>query len=195
MTVASRATLDTWLRGGELRLIAPALGLPLFPVRPDIGADHTALGADHPRAELAHEEVSGVLVDVDDDLVPAAVAHDVQRPRAILAHVREVHRLDFVFEPVGHGFTIRLPHPDHRRLSAPHRSGPSRDWIKVKNPDSPLRHNALKAHAASLQEDGGAVVVGMVAQHDVKLSPAQQLRQALLAIEEWQTISAACRAF
>jgi ATP-dependent DNA ligase len=24
-----------------------------------------------------------------------------------------------------------------RRLSAPYRSGPSRDWIKVKNPDSP----------------------------------------------------------
>ena len=29
-----------------------------------------------------------------------------------------------------------------KRLSAPYRSGPSRDWIKVKNPDSPamLRH-------------------------------------------------------
>jgi hypothetical protein len=62
MTVASRATLDTWLRGGELRLIGPAVDLPLFPVRPDVGADHAALGADHPRAELAHEEVSGVLV-------------------------------------------------------------------------------------------------------------------------------------
>jgi ATP-dependent DNA ligase len=24
-----------------------------------------------------------------------------------------------------------------KRLSAPHRSGPSRDWLKVKNPDSP----------------------------------------------------------
>jgi ATP-dependent DNA ligase len=24
-----------------------------------------------------------------------------------------------------------------KRLSAPYRSGPSRDWIKVKNPDSP----------------------------------------------------------
>jgi ATP-dependent DNA ligase len=29
-----------------------------------------------------------------------------------------------------------------KRLSAPYRSGPSRDWIKVKNPDSPamIRH-------------------------------------------------------
>jgi ATP-dependent DNA ligase len=26
-----------------------------------------------------------------------------------------------------------------KRLSAPYRSGPSRDWIKVKNPDSPAR--------------------------------------------------------
>jgi hypothetical protein len=157
MTVASRATLDTWLRGGELRLIAPALGLPLFPVRPDVSADHAALGANHPRAELAHVEVSGLLVDVDDDLVPAAVAHESKRPRTVLTHVRQVHRLDVVLEPVGHGFTIRLPHPDHRRLSAPHRSGPSRDWIKVKNPDSTLRHNALQAHAAGLPEDGGAV--------------------------------------
>jgi bifunctional non-homologous end joining protein LigD len=24
-----------------------------------------------------------------------------------------------------------------KRLNAPYRSGPSRDWIKVKNPDSP----------------------------------------------------------
>ena len=28
---------------------------PLFPVRPDFGADHAALDADHARAELAHE--------------------------------------------------------------------------------------------------------------------------------------------
>jgi ATP-dependent DNA ligase len=29
-----------------------------------------------------------------------------------------------------------------KRMSAPYRSGPSRDWIKVKNPDSPamVRH-------------------------------------------------------
>jgi hypothetical protein len=29
-----------------------------------------------------------------------------------------------------------------KRLTAPYRSGPSRDWIKVKNPDSPamVRH-------------------------------------------------------
>jgi ATP-dependent DNA ligase len=26
-----------------------------------------------------------------------------------------------------------------KRLSAPYRSGPSRDWIKIKNPGSPVR--------------------------------------------------------
>jgi bifunctional non-homologous end joining protein LigD len=29
-----------------------------------------------------------------------------------------------------------------KRLSAPYRSGPSRDWIKVKNPDSPAMRRA-----------------------------------------------------
>jgi hypothetical protein len=31
-----------------------------------------------------------------------------------------------------------------KRLSAPHRSGPSRDWIKVKNPDSPAMARRLR---------------------------------------------------
>jgi bifunctional non-homologous end joining protein LigD len=31
-----------------------------------------------------------------------------------------------------------------KRLSAPYRSGPSRDWIKVKNPDSPAMVRARK---------------------------------------------------
>jgi bifunctional non-homologous end joining protein LigD len=32
-----------------------------------------------------------------------------------------------------------------KRLSAPHRSGPSRDWLKVKNPDSPAMIRAREA--------------------------------------------------
>jgi bifunctional non-homologous end joining protein LigD len=32
-----------------------------------------------------------------------------------------------------------------KRLSAPYRSGPSRDWLKVKNPDSPAMIRARKA--------------------------------------------------
>jgi hypothetical protein len=38
--------------------------------------------------------IAGILIDVEDHLVSAAVAHDQQRPDAVLAHVREVHRLD-----------------------------------------------------------------------------------------------------
>jgi ATP-dependent DNA ligase len=29
-----------------------------------------------------------------------------------------------------------------KRIGAPYRSGPSRDWIKVKNPDSPAMRRA-----------------------------------------------------
>ena len=32
-----------------------------------------------------------------------------------------------------------------KRLSAPYRSGPSRDWLKVKNPDSPAMIRAREA--------------------------------------------------
>jgi ATP-dependent DNA ligase len=32
-----------------------------------------------------------------------------------------------------------------KRLTAPYRSGPSRDWLKVKNPDSPAMIRALEA--------------------------------------------------
>jgi hypothetical protein len=51
--------------------------LPVFPLShrsrsfrfwPDVGADH-ALGADHARPELAHQEIARVLVDVEAHLV------------------------------------------------------------------------------------------------------------------------------
>jgi bifunctional non-homologous end joining protein LigD len=32
-----------------------------------------------------------------------------------------------------------------KRLTAPYRSGPSRDWLKVKNPDSPAMIRAREA--------------------------------------------------
>jgi bifunctional non-homologous end joining protein LigD len=38
-----------------------------------------------------------------------------------------------------------------KRLTAPYRSGPSRDWIKVKNPDSPAMLRA-REHFARLRE-------------------------------------------
>ena len=37
-----------------------------------------------------------------------------------------------------------------KRLSAPYRSGPSRDWIKVKNPDSPAMMRAREAEWSHL---------------------------------------------
>jgi bifunctional non-homologous end joining protein LigD len=40
-----------------------------------------------------------------------------------------------------------------KRLSAPYRSGPSRDWLKVKNPDSPAMIRA-RAHFARLGDEG-----------------------------------------
>jgi ATP-dependent DNA ligase len=38
-----------------------------------------------------------------------------------------------------------------KRLAAPYRSGPSRDWLKIKNPDSPAMVRA-REHFARLRE-------------------------------------------
>jgi hypothetical protein len=43
------------------------------------------------------------VVDVQDYAVKALEALDVERTNAVLPHVREVHRLDLVLEPLGHG--------------------------------------------------------------------------------------------
>jgi bifunctional non-homologous end joining protein LigD len=40
---------------------------------------------------------------------------------------------------------MRLEGIVSKRLSAPYRSGPSRDWIKVKNPDSPAMIRSREA--------------------------------------------------
>jgi hypothetical protein len=51
----------------------------------------------------------------------------------------------------------------------------------------PLRHNALEAHAARVPEGRGAVLVGVVAQNDAEPAPAEQPRQALLAVDQRQS--------
>jgi hypothetical protein len=85
-------------------------------IRPDVGTDHPAFRADHARSELPHQEITRVLVDVEDHLVPAALAHDVERTHAVLAHVRQVHGFELVFEePAVHRSPIGFPRPDHRR--------------------------------------------------------------------------------
>jgi hypothetical protein len=43
-------------------------------VVPHGGADHAALDADHAQAELPHQKVARILVDVEDHLVAAAEA-------------------------------------------------------------------------------------------------------------------------
>jgi hypothetical protein len=55
-----------------------------------------APNADHARPELSHQEIARVAVDVEDHLMPAAMARDLDRPDAVLAHVRQVHRLELV---------------------------------------------------------------------------------------------------
>jgi hypothetical protein len=47
----------------------------------------------------------------------------------------------------------------------------------------PLRHDALEAHAARLLEHECAFIIGVVAQHYPEPAPAQQPRQALLAVD------------
>jgi hypothetical protein len=80
-----------------LRVLTLSVLLPLFPVRPGVGANRAALGAHHARAEFLHQEVARELVDVNNNLVPAAEAIHVERPDGALAHVRQVHLLYLVF--------------------------------------------------------------------------------------------------
>ena len=68
---------------------------------PRVGTDCPALGAHHPWPERRHREVIREMVDVHDRCVPALIAVDPQRSHAVLAHVREVHRLDHIGEAGG----------------------------------------------------------------------------------------------
>jgi hypothetical protein len=52
--------------------------VPLFPVRPVVGADHAALGAHHAQPELANEEIAGILIDVEDHLVSTTTRSDLR---------------------------------------------------------------------------------------------------------------------
>jgi bifunctional non-homologous end joining protein LigD len=47
-----------------------------------------------------------------------------------------------------------------KRLTAPYRSGPSRDWLKVKNPDSPAMLRA-REHFARLDNDAPPLPAAM----------------------------------
>ncbi len=58
-----------------------------------------------------------------------------------------------------------------KRLTAPYRSGPSRDWIKVKNPESPamIRHREI---------DRSRAVVRVMTHNRTTANPARQAMSA-----------------
>src|SRR5262249_48785234 len=62
-------------------------------IRPHVGADSAARGADHTRLESRHRDVLAVAVDLQDSFVTVVKdqAADRQRVNAIGAHVAEGH--------------------------------------------------------------------------------------------------------
>jgi hypothetical protein len=67
---------------------------PFLPIRPHVGANRPALGANHLRPERRDREIAGQMVDVDDHAMAALMALHVERSHAVGAHVGEVHGLD-----------------------------------------------------------------------------------------------------
>ena len=65
----------------------------LLPVRPGIGADDAAAGADHARAERWHRRVVRKRAHIDDRIVMAAksAAPDPERAHVCSTHVAEGH--------------------------------------------------------------------------------------------------------
>jgi hypothetical protein len=69
--------------------------IALAPVRPRIGADHAAAGADHARPERRHRDGFRVVVNVEHDHARAGAAVHQQRAHAVRPHVAERHGADF----------------------------------------------------------------------------------------------------
>jgi hypothetical protein len=61
-------------------------------VRPGVGTDDAAPGADHARAECWHWHVIGPRVGAQDRAVVAQPTAHIERPHAVGAHVAECHR-------------------------------------------------------------------------------------------------------
>jgi hypothetical protein len=64
----------------------------LAPVRPGVGTDHAAAGADHARAERWHWHVVRPAVGTQHRLMMALPTRHRERPHAVGAHVAEGHR-------------------------------------------------------------------------------------------------------
>ncbi len=88
------------------------------------------------------------LLELDgEDLRPLPLGKRKARLARLLARVRAGIALNEHTDENGavvflHACKMGLEGIVSKRLTAPYRSGPSRDWIKVKNPDSPamVRH-------------------------------------------------------
>jgi hypothetical protein len=81
---------------------------------------------------------------------------------------------------------LSLTRPDHRRAVRVFHLEPIPRRARPVGCGQPLRDDALQAHYAGMPEDGGAVLVRVVAQHDAEPAPAQQPRQPLLAVVQGQ---------
>jgi bifunctional non-homologous end joining protein LigD len=71
-----------------------------------------------------------------------------RRPASIVMNDRTDARRELVFE---HACRMGLEGIVSKRLSAAYHSGPSRHWLKIKNPDSPAMVRA-RDHFARLRE-------------------------------------------
>jgi hypothetical protein len=81
---------------------------------------------------------------------------------------------------------LGLPRPDHCRALRILDLEPVPGRPRPIGRAQPLRHNALKTHTARVPEDCSAVIIGVIAEHDAEPAPAQQPRQALLAVAQGQ---------
>ncbi len=90
------------------------------------------------------------LAELDgEDLRPLPLGKRKERLARLLARVRVTDENGAVV--FLHACKMGLEGIVSKRLSAPYRSGPSRDWIKVKNPDSPAMIRA-REHFARLRQ-------------------------------------------
>jgi hypothetical protein len=81
---------------------------------------------------------------------------------------------------------LRFPRPDHRGTIRVLDLQPVTRRTRSVGRGQTLRHDAFKAHAASVLENHRAIVVGVVAEDDAESASAQQPRQAPLTVEERQ---------
>jgi hypothetical protein len=91
----------------------------LLPVRPGVGTDDAATGADHAGPERRYRDVIRPAIGAQHSLVVAEAAGHIERADAQLAHVAERHR----FDRAGRSGGIRLVLIRRTRARGPCRNG------------------------------------------------------------------------